>query len=190
MAKTDYIGIDYGMGKTNIDDKGIRYGVIPQGEVLQAWCDESEPVYGEIECEECHTTFNISDNYGECPNCQWDSANVEIEPNHFEYLQDGYKIFQNQDDPDLFVEKSPYYTYAQFCSPCAPGACYLMNFFDFSEDLKAKGMTSKKYPETLKEHAKSKGFPKCYCLGHDWFETGRAPYTVYDVKTDKVVNPD
>ncbi len=45
-------GIDYGMGTTNIDkENGIRYGVIPQNEVLQVWCDSSEAYYGEP--EEC-----------------------------------------------------------------------------------------------------------------------------------------
>src|SRR5262245_47880068 len=47
-------GIDYGMGATNIDkDNGIRYGVIPQHEVLQAWCDSSEADYGPPTCGKC-----------------------------------------------------------------------------------------------------------------------------------------
>ncbi len=50
MAK----GIDYGNGLTNIDhSNGIRYGVIPANEVLQAWCDSSEPDYGEPHCPKC-----------------------------------------------------------------------------------------------------------------------------------------
>jgi hypothetical protein len=27
------------------------------------------------------------------------------------------------------------------------------------------------------------GVPKAYCLGHDWFDDGRAPYPVYSVET-------
>ena len=39
-------GIDYGLGKTNIDPKtNIRYGVICQNDVGQAWYDSCEPVY-------------------------------------------------------------------------------------------------------------------------------------------------
>jgi hypothetical protein len=29
--------------------------------------------------------------------------------------------------------------------------------------------------------------PKTYCLSHDWFDGGVAPYPVYDVGTDKIV---
>lgn len=61
-----------------------------------------------------------------------------------------------------FILKSPYYTYAQFCSPCAPGAGYL--------------------PSPLKDRPAGN---KTYCLGHDWFEDGTAPYRVYSVKTNK-----
>lgn len=47
-------GIDYGLGKTNIDtETGIRFGVIPQNELLQAWCDSAEPEYGEPHCPRC-----------------------------------------------------------------------------------------------------------------------------------------
>jgi hypothetical protein len=36
-------GIDYGNGMTNKDrDTGIRYGVISQNDVLQAWADSSD----------------------------------------------------------------------------------------------------------------------------------------------------
>jgi hypothetical protein len=53
------------------------------------------------------------------------------------------------------VVKSPFYTYAQFCSPCVPGAGNLDNPM-------AEGV-------------------KTYCLGHDWFEGGVAPYPVWRV---------
>ena len=47
-------GIDYGMGTTNIDkETGIRYGVIPQNAVLQAWADSSEADYGKPHCPKC-----------------------------------------------------------------------------------------------------------------------------------------
>ena len=47
-------GIDYGCGMVNVDHAtGIRYGVISQGSVLQAWADSAEPDYGEASCPKC-----------------------------------------------------------------------------------------------------------------------------------------
>ena len=174
--KTDYKGIDYGMGATNIDkETGIRYGVIPQNEVLQAWADESEPEYGEpdyIECPSCGQEFATPEglNWGDMTTCEFCHEKFEIdisdfaEPIGYVYENDGYQAQQSFDDPDIFVMKSPYFTYAQFCSPCAPGACYLLN------PLEEKDQNN-----------------RVYCFGHDWFEEGKAPYPVYDVKTGKRV---
>ena len=60
-------GIDYGHGQTNIDTKtGIRYGVISQMNILDAWCEESEPYYGKFAlCPHCggnsnHPPFSCS----------------------------------------------------------------------------------------------------------------------------------
>lgn len=64
---------------------------------------------------------------------------------------------------DLFLTKAPYYTHAQFCSPCAPGAGHLEN--------------------------PCPSGPKTYCLGRDWFEAGAAPYPVYAVDTNEEVTP-
>jgi hypothetical protein len=77
-------------------------------------------------------------------------------------LDDGeYKATQGGDDSDVFVLKSPYYTKAAYCSPCAPGACHLA------------------HPDEDGDRA--------YCFGHDWFEGGVAPYPVYEVATGKLV---
>ena len=63
-------GIDYGRGQTNIDhETGIRYGVIPQNDVLQSWSDASEADYGPAACGECgneavaieEVPFNLDD---------------------------------------------------------------------------------------------------------------------------------
>lgn len=135
-------GIDYGRGLTNIDtETGIRYGVISQNEVLQAWADSSEPDYGCDECEEWEKD---------------EDCNLECSPLSFDYVADGY-IATCGDDGDIFVIKSPYFTLCRFCSPCAPGAGYLMNPDD-------NGI-------------------KSYCFGHDWFDNEQAPYRVFDVKT-------
>jgi hypothetical protein len=129
-------GIDYGRGLTNIDtETGIRYGVISQNEVLQAWADSSEPDY-------------------------WDVEDEFAEPLSYT-LDDGeYKAICG-DDGDIFIIKSPFYTLCRFCSPCAPGAGYLMNPDD--DGIKA------------------------YCFGRDWFDDEQAPYKVFSVETGKEV---
>lgn len=170
MEKTDYKGVDYGMGQTNIDkETGIRYGVISQDEVSQVWAEESEPFYGDPTCPYCgdaaydidtlsNTHQDIIDNEFEYDQTAWEYAcfsckrvfsagDAEGEPISFFYGQDGYQAEQQADDPDIFIMKSPYFTYAQFCSPCAPGAGYLMN------------------PLTEKDENN-----RAYCFGHDWFE--------------------
>ncbi len=157
-------GIDYGNGLTNIDLKtGIRYGVISIHEVTQAWCDESEAHYGPIDCPLCGKDFDLDSNH-DCPHCEADSADLEgFEPISLIYDKDGYKATQGSEDTDIWIFESPYFTYAQFCSPCAPGAGYIMN--------------------TVEENTNN----KAYCFGHDWFEGEKAPYPVYDVKTGKEV---
>jgi hypothetical protein len=151
-------GIDYGGGITNIDAKtGIRYGVISIHEVTQAWCDSAEPVC-EVYCPHCGNYMPKGFDAKRCGSCykKIEDGDLDgIEPNGWEYVGDGYILYQSQDDPDIFVIKSPFYTLCSFCSPCAPGAGYLMT------------------PGTV----------KTYCLGHDWFEE-KAPYKVYNIKTD------
>jgi len=138
-------GIDYGMGTVNIDkDNNIRFGVIHQNEVLQAWCDSSEGFYP---CDDCEVAEDDRENGG-CDCC---------EPTSF-VVKDGEYIAESDDYGDIFITKSPYYTRAQFCSPCAPGACYLTNPCDDGE--------------------------KAYCFGPDWFEDGKVPYPVYKVEDD------
>ena len=105
----------------------------------------------------------------QCPNCGSVIAHQDmevIEPTSFFYDDGETQAEQSADDVDIFVLKSPYFTYAQVCSPCAPGAGYLLN------------------PLTEPDPSN-----KAYCFGHDWFESGRAPYPVYDVKTGKLVEP-
>ncbi len=178
-ARERNAGIDYGMGTTNIDkSNGIRYGVIPAGTVGQAWYDDAESDYGEPTCPKCGnaaTTYydekhgdylaaRIVGGYRSCADFACESCEVYFEgeeaysetPRAFIYSGEGYECQQGGDDCDIFVLKSPYYTLAPYCSPCAPGACYL-----------------------LLAHA---GGAKAYCLGHEWFESGIAPYVVYDLE--------
>jgi hypothetical protein len=166
MGFTNYAGIDYGCGRSNIDEKtGIRYGVIHQHDVLQGWADESEPVYGQVECPKCKSDVDLDDI---CQACGHDFGYEFdcIEPIFNQYAEEGYKAFDDEWG-DIMIVASPYYTYAQFCSPCAPGAVYLANpLID-------------KVPDN-----------RGYCFGHDWFDNGVAPYPVYSVKTGKLVVPE
>lgn len=178
---TDYLGIDYGMGKSNIDHKtGIRYGVIHHGRVGQAWYDNSEADYGTLYCPHCGEDTGLTLESFEdsilCENCSRElhSDSFETEPLSFYYDKDGYKAFQSYDDPDIFIEKSPYFTYCRFCSPCAPGAGYLMNW------VSAIAKHIDRCGQLLENN-------RAYCFDFSWFEGGKAPYPVYSVKTGKLV---
>lgn len=163
---SEYIGIDYGNGLTNLDlTNGIRYGVIPQSEVLQAWSDESEGDYGDATCPKCGNDGLDTDSEKDftCWTCEYSFYTDEAygdEPLGYSLNKDGY-IASSDSVGDIFITKSPYYTYAKFCSPCAPGAGYLMNPCEDG--------------------------PKVYCFGHDWFPTGKAPYRVFRVDTNEEV---
>ena len=141
------VGIDDGRGLTNIDlENGIRYGVIPSSDVLQAWADDSEAVYPEPENEE-------EDDDDPC---------LCDEPIGFKYDDGTLQAHQGGDDSDIFITKSPYYTRAAFCSPCAPGACHLRN------------------PD--------KDGEKTYCFPPSWFDDPEdCPYPVWQVEDNELV---
>jgi hypothetical protein len=155
---TNYAGIDYGMDQTNINrSTGIRYGVISQHGL----------------CE-----FALDDMFQNATNPDWDEAVKELEKEHGDdseafdaaretlsgqwesnrllYERDGYKL-KTTTNGELFVLCSPYFTHAQFCSPCAPGAGNL-------NEPSAHG-------------------PKTYCLGVEFFENDKPPYPVFSVAT-------
>lgn len=151
MSRT-YPGIDYSRGQSNVNHStGIHYGIISAHEVTQSWCDSSEGDYGLPICPNCSHEFTRSKSPVKCPACQFrpddESQFFREEPLSHYYKKDGYQLHQSFDDTDIFIIKSPFYTYCQFCSPCAPGAGYVMNSVN---------------PEN--------GGIKTYCLGHDWFE--------------------
>ena len=166
-----YAGIDYGMGKTNVDtDTGIRYGVISMHE-LPWWCDEAEANYGPPTCPKCGNEVSTSDVTCKaefrCPECDYDFECDEAygdEPLSWSVDNQHYAAEQTRDDGDVFVTRSPFYTHAQFCSPCAPGAGHLGNPCEDG--------------------------PKTYCFGHDWFEGDVAPYPVYRVDNNELVEPE
>jgi len=154
------MGIDYGLGETNIDkDTGIRYGVISQHDVGEAWFDESEAWYGYPHCPECWNALENepSDNY-EC-GCgyviQWVGEECYPDEPLSYRINNGEYVAECNDSGDIFVFKSPYYTKCDFCSPCAPGASDLT----------------------------SEGDVKAYCFGPDWFD-GEPPHEIYLVSKE------
>lgn len=187
--KTQYAGIDYSNGMSNIDtESNIHYGIIPVNEVLQAWADSSIPIFGGY-CPYCGNKIakdlDGMQTMNECPNCkqEFDENSFDfIDPDIFVYEHEGYVCQQSADDSDIMLIKSPYYTYAQFCSPCAPGAGYLFNSYKLDIPVD-NNLTAIMY----QVNAEKAGFPKVYCFGHDWFEGGKAPYPVFDEKTGKLV---
>ncbi len=182
-------GIDYGNSLTNIDhETGIRFGVIHSHEVLQAWCDSAESDYGEPHCPDCgNDAIGVDDATGpdeanewfvgrdyfcrDCETCFWSDSAFGDEPLSHNYSDEEYEASQGGDDCDIFVTRSPFYTYAPFCSPCAPGAGYLGSALPSAtaghdlDDLRPTGV-------------------KTYCFGHDWFDDGKAPYRVFRVSDD------
>ena len=178
---SDYPGIDYGrfaLSNRNVET-GIHFGVIPSNTVGESWYESAESDYGDPTCPQCGNGIaepspEAMDDYEPysahgchdyaCDTCKtiYDSSEVYSEdPIGHSFTDDDYTISEASDG-DLFVMRSPFYTRAQFCSPCAPGAGYLLN------------------PCT--------SGPKTYCLGHEWFEDNTAPYPVFRVSDDSEVH--
>ena len=198
---TDYAGIDYGRGKANVADNGIRYGVIPQNDVLQAWADSSEADYGSPDescpCPECgHDDGVIPADWGDPLQCSECGAEYDCElPDCAEplawILDDGEYKAQGG-EVDIFVLKSPYFTFAQFCSPCAPGACYLRNPFSLGSAKLDQNALKAPHPQHFNTYANwalMSGFERCYCFGEDWFdaEYSPCPYPIFSVETGELV---
>jgi hypothetical protein len=178
-------GIDYGRyaGSNRNLETGIHYGVKQiDGDLSQAWADSSESYYGEPTCPKCEgravalgpahadldlDSFEQYDEHGcadyVCESCQLtlDSSYVYSEEAlSFFYESEGYKLDTCFDQSCIMVVESPYFTRAVFCSPCAPGAGDLDNPAD-------DGV-------------------RTWCLGHDWYESGQAPYPVYLINSEGI----
>ena len=164
--ETNYPGIDYSgiAGTCNRGADGIRYGILSANcESLTEWFWESVESEYTARCPDCGSELGPDwEEQTPCPVCnepigmdsQWGD-----EPDG--HILQGDDITGFVDDAnDIWITDSPFFTYAQFCSPCAPGAGHLGN----------------PCPDG----------PKTYCLGHDWFND-KAPYPVYSVKTGKLV---
>lgn len=205
---TTYPGINYAgpSQTTNMDaETGIRYGIISQNELGEF---ATEAIYRngrDLGFEQAQQNIKnslrsaLSDYFSDT---KWsDKKTSDLDDaveNAFEaieqdfndscsqdvsgpmYLeQDGYAV-KTDDHNDLWVLKSPYFTYAQFCSPCAPGACHLGNPLDVEHGP---------FKATSELLAKECPANRCYCLGHDWFDNGKAPYRFWSVETGEEIMP-
>lgn len=172
-------GIDYGLGQTNVDcETGIRYGVISHRTVGQVWYDDAVPDYGKPLCPNCgnevvpsdddslpeDAEWNDRQDYAcvKCEECFWSDSVYPDQALSWSFSDEEYTL-EDCLDSDIFVLKSPYFTYAQFCSPCVPGACNLDSPMEDQDGA------------------------RCYCLGHEWFEEDKAPYRVFGVADGKEV---
>jgi len=175
-------GIDYGMGQSNIDhETGIRYGVIPLHDLMPEAADDIfsngddvgyaaaiDEIKDGIESGFKQVLEGLGlrpddDELSDMADTIMQNQDVYIESSGpYEYSGDGYQLRTMSDNSELFVLKSKFYTRAQFCSPCAPGAGYLRNYC----------------PDG----------PKVYCLGPDWFDKDGPPYfRIYRVDDDSLV---
>lgn len=184
MTVTNYPGIDYsGPGsKMNRDEEtGIRYGMISQHSVSSYVMDDIytsgndegfDATKEELISTLAHRIQSAVSDYGtleeDAARCiaedivdsddfQWHDSD---ESGPYSYEDKGVKVLTTSNN-ELWVFKSPYYTRAQFCSPFVPGAGNLDCFC----------------PEG----------PKTYCLPADWFEDGKAPYSIWSAETDELV---
>ena len=178
-------GIDYSLGQSNFNpETGIHFGVIPMDSLAHWAWDSFEPEYGEPTCPKCgcpacdsggddvpdfdepeNEDIEISgcgDYY--CRECRYAFDGDEAFPEEClgHTLDDGeYKASVDAYN-DAFLLNSPYYTTSQFCSPCAPGAGYLLNFV-------VDGV-------------------KTYCFGPEWFDKEQpCPYPVWKCGTDELI---
>jgi len=176
---------------TNHDKKtGIAYGVIPQRDVMPEALDNCEYDYGEpeSECPECGAD-NMGAAWGDTVKCRDCGEEFELElpdcaeANSFTIERDGYALSGEcgsfTSSFDLWVLKSPYYTIAEKCSPCAPGAGYLKQLPDY--------MSAEPVAIAVSVTNSMGRGEKTYCLDGEWFESGVAPYPLWSVETGERV---
>lgn len=156
-------GIDYSLGRSNFNPETlIHFGVISANAVNSDCWAEAEADYGKPSCPKCNG--EVLDSQGapdsiasedwfdgrdwactSCQECFWGDQCFPDEALSYSYDKDGYQL-TNCLDNDIMVLASPYFTFAQYCSPCVPGAGNLESPTD---------------PYIG---------PKTYCLGPEWFD--------------------
>jgi hypothetical protein len=161
-------GIDYGLGRSNIDhETGIHYGII-NAHNLPYWYESSEPSYAPF-CGHCGNELpedTDSEEIKKCPHCEHEFEEFERDEIYQqtcpgEYTEEGFSCSESESFGVWFFE-SPYFTYCAFCSPCAPGAGDLDSPMPEGEGVKT------------------------YCPGPDWFDDD-PPFPIFSIETGKAV---
>lgn len=197
---TNYPGIDYSLGKSNVNEAtGIHYGVISQNSISPEALDDiyfaSENLSYKVSVSEFKNRISACENLADLEGVISDvirfakgglqeivfpldeqgtekvwslieddfNDGYQSDDHDWLYEKDGHKL-TNCLQSDIFVLESPFYTLSQFCSPCVPGA----------------GNLDSPCPDG----------PRTYCLSHDYFEGGVAPYPVFSVADDTKVVPE
>lgn len=177
----DYSGRQGAIDNVNRDpETGIRFGIISQHALSGEAIEDFEDVYV-ARCPHCGEEIPDDTHFenkkqrrpggaivnvyaADCPSCGKlirEEEQYGDEPDA-RVVDDGAYKAHIDSDGDVWFEKSPFYTHAAFCSPCAPGACHLNSPCDDGE--------------------------RTFCPGHDWFEDG-APFPIYKVENDeRVIN--
>lgn len=167
-------GIDYGMGRTNIDPKtGIRFGTVHQNEMGDGFFDSVEQEYDPV-CPECVTDLtdedlDAVDPKGPCPHCEEEIRRDDCfpeEPSRSVIKEDGIEATIDSQG-DIIITKSPFYTHGTFCSPCFPGGVSVGAEYCTNDEERPRG----------------------YCLPFGWFreENRPKPGTIFRVKDGSVV---
>ena len=144
------------------ENTGMHYGAISANNVTGEIWNDFNPVYI-TECPTCGNETTES----ECPTCGANFEDIGLdysEPSYQEWNgENEYALEYSESINAFIITKSPFYTVAAPCSPCVPNA----------GDL-----------DTPRENG-----IETYCLDHSFFDTGRAPYLVYNVATNELVLP-
>lgn len=154
-AEYDQAEEEYGDENTTFDEA--------EGDIVGELSPASRGSCADFGCVRCGVYFGSDEAYGD------DSISHRYGIGDDGEAEEGADVVATQggDDCDIFIFRSEFFTFAPFCSPCAPGACYLRDG-DYSGDDRA------------------------YCFGHDWFwdtERGFAPYPVFRASDGAEVYP-
>lgn len=156
-AEYDKAEDEYGAENVQVDDETGEESPAELSALRRGCCAD----WG---CVRCGIYFDGEDAYGDEPLAH----RYGVDDNGEALPDTDIVASQGGDDCDVWVFKSDYFTFAPFCSPCAPGACYLRDG-DYTGDARA------------------------YCFGHDWFwdrdGAAVAPYPVFLIADGSEVYP-
>ena len=178
----------------NYDEKtGIAYGVISPNALNQDVLNDisqegTDPNYEETKKSLIQDISTLCDNYGiNIDNIDIDNFIQEMADHYesscdgtFDYSDKEYTLHNSADNFGLYVIRSPYYTYCQKCSPCAPGAG------DLNSPVDMDGAGGRSEPSPYQLFSNQCG-DKSYCLDSSFFDDGKAPYRVFRVEDDQEV---